>query len=367
MRGAWLEVDLGAIAANVRTLKAWIPPHTHLMAVVKADGYGHGAMAVAQAALEAGADWLGVATVAEGLRLRALGFTQPMLLLGLLVPDAYHTAIASDLQVVVGSEEALRKLDEVAAEIGRPAKVHLKVDTGMTRVGAALEEAEPLARMALASPHLELMGLMSHLATAEAPDPTYAQLQLERFAALEARLELPETVLRHSANSAGTLLFPQAHYSMVRPGLLIYGIPPRPDAPLPFSLTRAMSLTARITQLREVPAGVQVGYGGTFVTTRPTRLAVLPVGYADGVPRALSNRQTVLVGGVRCPIVGNVSMDQCTVDVTEVDARPGDPAVLLGEQGAERILVEEWADTAETIPYEIICGLGQRLPKVYRH
>lgn len=366
MRGAWLEVDLGAIASNVRTLKDWIPSHTHLMAVVKADGYGHGAMAVAQVALAAGADWLGVATVAEGLRLRALGFTQPMLLLGLVVPDAYRTAIASDLQMVVGSEEALHLLAEAASELGRPAKIHLKVDTGMTRVGAPLDQAEALARLALESPHLELMGLMSHLATAEAPDPAYAELQLERFAALDARLALPETVLRHAANSAGTLLFPEAHYSMVRPGLLTYGIPPRPDAVLPFLLKRAMSLTARITQLREVPAGVPVGYGGTFVTSRPTRLAVLPVGYADGLPRALSNRQAVLVDGVRCLIVGNVSMDQCTVDVTEVKARLGDPAVLLGEQRGEVILVEEWADTASTIPYEVICGLGRRLPKVYR-
>lgn len=366
MRGAWLEVDLGAIASNVRALKAWVPPHTHLMAVVKADGYGHGAMAVARSALGAGADWLGVATVAEGLRLRALGFTQPMLLLGLVVPDAYRTAIASDLQMVVGSEEALRLIAEAATELGRPAKIHLKVDTGMTRVGAAMEQAEPLARMALASPHVELVGLMSHMATADAPDPAYAELQLGRFAELEARLALPPSVLRHAANSAGTLLFPQAHYSMVRPGLLIYGIPPRPDARLPFSLKRAMSLTARITQLREVPPGVPVGYDGTFVTARPTRLAVLPAGYADGLPRALSNRQAVLVGGVRCPIVGNVSMDQCTVDVTEIDARLGDPAVLLGEQLGGSIQVEEWASAAETIPYEIICGLGQRLPKVYR-
>lgn len=364
-RGAWMRVDLGAIAHNVRELKTWLPPHTHLMAVVKADGYGHGAMAVAQAALDAGADWLGVATVAEGLRLRTLGFTQPMLLLGLLVPEAYRSAIAYDLQITVSSDVALRQISQVATQLGQMARVHVKVDTGMTRVGVPCERADELVTLARILPGIELAGLESHLATAEHPDPTYAEQQIDRFASVEARLDLPPGVLRHLANSAGTLLFPQAHYSMVRPGLLIYGIPPRQDAPLPFALRRAMSLVARITQLRDVPCGVPVGYGGTFVTVRPTRLAVLPVGYADGLPRALSNRQSVLIQGVRCPIVGNVSMDQCTIDVTGVNCALGDEAVLLGAQLGGFIGVEDWARVAETIAYEIICGLGRRLPRLY--
>lgn len=365
MRGAWIQIDLGAIAANVRALREWLPPHTHLMAVVKADGYGHGAMEVAQTALQAGADWLGVATVAEGLKMRALGFTQPILLLGLLAPAALPAAIGADLQITVGSEEALVQIAAAARSLGVKAKVHLKVDTGMTRVGAPFEEARALAKLALDDPHLELMGLESHLATAEAVDPTYARMQIARYAELESELGLPPSVLRHLANSAGTVFFPEAHYSMVRPGLLIYGIPPRPDAELPVPLRRAMSLTARLTQVRTVEAGVPVGYGGTFVTQRPSRLAILPVGYADGLPRALSNRQSVLINGVRCPIVGNVSMDQCTVDVTEAEAGVGAEAVLMGAQGGDFIGVEEWAEAAGSIPYEVICGLGRRLPKVH--
>lgn len=365
MRGAWIQIDLGAIASNVRALRAWLPPHTHLMAVVKADGYGHGAMEVAQTALQAGADWLGVATVAEGLKMRALGFTQPILLLGLLAPAALPAAIGADLQITVGSLEALAQISAAARSLGVKARVHLKVDTGMTRVGSPFAEAASLAQQALSDPNLELMGLESHLATAEAFDQAYARMQIDRFAQLDAHLDLPPNVLRHVANSAGTVFFPEAHYSMVRPGLLIYGIPPRADAVLPFPLQRAMSLTARLTQVRTVEEGVPVGYGGTFVTARPSRLAILPVGYADGLPRALSNRQSVLIGGVRCPIVGNVSMDQCTVDVTDADADVGVEAVLLGAQGSDFIGVEEWAEAAGSIPYEIICGLGRRLPKVH--
>ena len=366
MRGAWLTVDLAAIAHNVRSLRTWLPPSTRLMAVVKADGYGHGAIAVAHSALEAGADWLGVATVAEGLRLRSLGFNHPMLLLGLLVPEAYPAAIQADLQITLGSEHALDQVAAAARMLGTKAKVHLKVDTGMTRVGASIEDMPALIQRALRNPDLELIGIESHLATAEASDERYAREQLARFSTLMGRMSLPSTLLCHIANSAATLLYPEAHHDLVRPGLLLYGIPPRADAKLPFPLRRAMSLTARITQVREVPAGVAVGYGGSFVTDRPTRLALLPVGYADGLPRILSNRQDVLVGGVRCPLVGNVSMDQCTVDVTDASAEIGGEVVLLGRQGREEISVERWAEAAQTIPYEIICGLGRRLPKVYQ-
>lgn len=367
MRGAWLTVDLRAIAHNVQALRSWLAPETHLMAVVKADGYGHGAIAVAHAALEAGADWLGVATVAEGLRLRSWGFRHPVLLLGLSVPEAYQTAIQADLQITFGSQLELDQIAQSARNLGTRAGVHLKVDTGMTRVGASLAAAPSLVKRALSNPDVELRGIESHLATAEAKDETCARLQLDRFASLLAQSELPPTVLRHTANSATTLLFPEAHYEMVRPGLMLYGLGPRADAELPFSLQRAMSLTARITQLQEVPAGTAIGYGGTFVTTRRTRLALLPVGYADGLPRILSNRQAVLVEGVRSPLVGMVSMDQCMVDVTDVAARVGMHVVLLGEHGSDAITVEDWAAIAQTIPYEIICGLGRRLPKVYLH
>jgi len=364
-RGAWMGVDLRAIARNVSTLRDWLPPQTHLMAVVKADGYGHGALAVAQTALLAGADWLGVATVAEGLRLRGLGFNQPMLLLGLLTPPAYPAAIEANLDVTVGSAAALILLARTASQMGRVARVHLKLDTGMTRVGEPIEIAGELVAIALASPHLELVGIESHLSSADALDTRYAQSQLDRFAAATSGLDLPASVIRHVANSAATVFFPEAHWDMVRPGLLLYGIPPRPEASVPFPLHRAMSINARITQIREVGPGVPVGYDGTFVTRENTKLALLPVGYADGLPRALSKRQKVLVNGIRCPFAGNISMDQCAVDVTAANPGLGDEVVFLGRQGDDEIRVEEWAEAAGTIPYEIICGLGRRLPRLY--
>jgi alanine racemase len=364
-RGAWMGVDLRAIAENVSALRQWLPAHTHLLAVVKADGYGHGAIAVAQTALLAGADWLGVATVAEGLRLRGLGFNQPMLLLGLLTPAAYPAAIEANLDVTVGSAAALTQLARTASQMGQVARVHLKLDTGMTRVGEPISQADELVAIALGSAHLELVGLESHLATAEDPDGRYAREQLQRFADVAARPGLPSRVIRHVANSAATVFYPEAHWDMVRPGLLLYGIPPRPGASVPFPLRRAMTINALITQIREVGPGVAVGYGGNFVTTRRTKLALLPVGYADGLPRALSTKQTVLVGGIRCPFAGNISMDQCAVDVTDADPNLGDEVVFLGPQGQDEVLVEEWADAAGTIPYEIICGLGRRLPRLY--
>lgn len=360
-----MGVDLRAIAHNVSVLRDWLPERTHLMAVVKADGYGHGAMAVAQTALLAGADWLGVATVAEGLRLRSLGFNQPMLLLGLLTPAAYPAAIEANLDVTVGSAAALTQLSRTASQMGRVARVHLKLDTGMTRVGEPTSKADELVTIALSSSHLELVGLESHLATAEDPDGRFAREQLSRFAEVASRPEIPSTVIRHVANSAATVFYPEAHWDMVRPGLLLYGIPPRVGASIPFPLRRAMSINAHITQIREVGPGVAVGYGGSFVTSRKTKLALLPVGYADGLPRALSNKQSVLVGGIRCPIAGNISMDQCAVDVTDADPNLGDEVVFLGPQGQDEVLVEEWADAADTIPYEIICGLGRRLPRLY--
>ncbi|MNR82011.1 Alanine racemase [compost metagenome] len=364
-RGAWMGVDLRAIAHNVSTLRHWLPERTRLMAVVKADGYGHGAMAVAQTALLAGADWLGVATVAEGLRLRGLGFNQPMMLLGLLTPAAYPAAIEANLDVTVGSAAALTQLSRTASQMGRIARVHLKLDTGMTRVGEPIAKADELVTIALSSSHLELVGIESHLATAEDPDARFAREQLRRFSDAASRPEIPSSVIRHVANSAATVFYPEAHWDMVRPGLLLYGIPPRPGATIPISLRRAMTINAYITQLREVGPGVAVGYGGSFVTTRKTKLALLPVGYADGLPRALSNKQRVLVGGIRCPIAGNISMDQCAVDVTDADPNLGDEVVFLGPQGKDEVLVEEWADAAGTIPYEIICGLGHRLPRLY--
>lgn len=365
LRGAWVTVDLKAVAANVRALRAWLSPHTHLMAVVKADGYGHGSLAVAQTAISAGADWVAVATVSEGIRLRQAGTRNPMLLLSLIQPEAYETAIASELQLTVSSHEALAQVGLVAAGMGRVASVHLKLDTGMTRVGAPIEAAADLVREALESRDVELVGICTHLAGAEETDPAGTRSQLNRFQQAIVAAPLPPGILRHAANSAGTLYHSSAHWDMVRPGLMLYGICPDPARSMPFPLEPALSVSARIAQIRDVPAGVQVGYGGRFKTSRNTRLAVVPVGYADGLPRAASNRLWILARGRRVPLVGTISMDQCVADLGDMRAEVGEELVLLGAQQGERILVEEWATAADTVPYEITCGLGRRLPKVF--
>jgi len=365
LRGAWVTVDLAAVAANVRALRAWLPPHTHLMAVVKADGYGHGSLAVAQTAISAGADWVAVATVSEGVRLRQAGTRNPLLLLSLIQAEAFETAIANDLQITISSAWALDCASMAASRLGVTAKVHVKVDTGMTRVGADIPEGLGLVARAMAMPGVELVGFFTHLACAEEVSESPTELQLRRFEDAVVAAQLPAGTLRHAANSAATLYHPRSHWDLVRPGLMIYGIAPAPDRPVPFPIEPALSVHARVAQVREVPAGVHVGYGWRYETPRETRLAVLPVGYADGLPRALSNRGHVLIRGRRLPIVGAISMDQCVVDAGDLALRVGEEAVFLGTQDGERISVEAWADQAGTIPYEITCGLGRRLPKIY--
>jgi alanine racemase len=365
LRGAWVTVDLAAVAANVRALRAWLPPHTHLMAVVKADGYGHGSLAIAQTAISAGADWVAVATVSEGIRLRQAGTRNPLLLLSLIQAEAFETAIANDLQITISSAWALDCASHAATRLGIAAKVHIKVDTGMTRVGAEVSEAIALVGHAMTMPGIELVGYFTHLACAEETSEATTALQLRRFEDGVVAARLPAGTLRHAANSAATLYHPRSHWDLVRPGLMIYGIAPAADRPVPFPLEPALSVHARVAQVREVPAGIHVGYSWRYETSRQTRLAVLPVGYADGLPRALSNRGHALIRGRRLPIVGAISMDQCVVDAGDLTLQVGEEAVFLGAQDGERISVEEWADQAGTIPYEITCGLGRRLPKLF--
>ncbi|MBI6546579.1 MAG: alanine racemase [Cyanobacteria bacterium NC_groundwater_1444_Ag_S-0.65um_54_12] len=365
LRSAWVTVNLRAIANNVRALRRWLSPHTHLMAVVKADGYGHGSLAVAQTAISAGADWIAVATVSEGIRLRQTGTKNPLLLLSLLHPDAYETAIANALQLTVSSAEALETISRVATAMGLAANVHLKIDTGMTRIGAPIEDLPALVKLATTLPDLLLLGISTHLACAENTATESTEWQLAQFQEALTAAALPPSLLRHAANSAATLYYPHSHWDMVRPGLMIYGITPSPARSMPFPLEPALSVYARVVQVREVSAGIAVGYGWRYTTPCPTRLAILPIGYADGLPRALSGHAQVLLHGRHVPIVGTISMDQCIIDVGRLAVSIGDEAVLLGQQGAERIGVEEWAAHAQTIPYEIVCGLGRRLPKLF--
>lgn len=365
-RGAWLGVDLVALADNLRAIRALLAPGTRLMAVVKADAYGHGAHAVAEAALANGATHLGVATVEEGQKLRRAHIHAPIHVLGLVPDKAYAAAIEAGLQLTLSSGRQVQVVERIAAGLSRVADVNLKVNTGMTRVGCEMHEAAGLAKYVLDSQSVRLMGVCSHLATAEAPLPTDAEAQVARFAELTDALKLkPKRVLRHLANSAGTLYLPSSHFDMVRVGLAMYGCSPRGPEPAPVRLRQALSLRARVAQVKEVHAGAAVGYGGTWAAERTTRLALLPVGYADGMPRSLSNRGAVLVRGVRCPVAGRVSMDQTVVDVGMLPIEPGEEVLLLGAYGDCALSVDYWAELDGTVNYEILCGLGQRLPKVY--
>lgn len=368
LRGAWLEIDLGAYRHNVSALRGWLAPHTHLMAVIKADGYGAGALPLARTAVQAGADRLAVATVGEGIRLRQAGILHPILLLSLVPPEAWASALRNGLELTVSDATALARLAEVAGEVGVKAAVHLKVDTGMARVGTAPDDLGKLLAAFDSEDNIDLVGLSSHLASADDPDPCALHAAHDAFRRAVLAHALPAGTLRHLANSAATLRAPETHWDMVRPGLLLHGVAPGVAVPAELGLRPVWTLRARLMQVRVFPAGTRVGYGGRHVVAHETRLGVLPVGYADGLPRALEGQGQVLVGGRRRPMVGAVSMDQVVVDLGPgelAEYPPGTEAVLVGRQGAEAIEVTDLADWAHTIPYEILTGFGRRLPRVY--
>lgn len=359
---AWLEIDLGALETNLAGIRARLATDTQVMAIIKADAYGHGAPAVAKRLLANGVERFGVATVVEAEHLRQSGITAPILLLGPLLPSQLDSALALDAEVMISSEAGARELAAAAARRQVRANAHVKIDTGMGRVGLQPDDAIALLRQWESLGSVALAGVCTHFAAAE-DDATFTGAQLQRFRHVLAELDWVTPPLRHTANSAGTLRHPEGHFDLVRPGIALYGalnLPGAPSAPV-------MRLRARLTLVKDVPAGGSLGYGRTFWVKAPMRVGIIPIGYADGLPRQLSNRHHVLVGGKRCPLVGTISMDQCLVDVTGLEARPGDEVVLLGEQGEARITVHDWAAATGTIAYEILCRLGSsRLARVYR-
>jgi alanine racemase len=363
---AWVEIDLGAIRGNVKAIRRLLTPSTQFMSVVKADGYGHGAEAVARTALSAGASWLAVATLEEGIRLRSRGIEAPILLFGPAISKEEVEAVAEHrLQPTVCSLDQARRFSE--AGLGT-IPMHLKVDTGMSRLGVEWQEAKDLLSGLRALPNVAVASLYSHLATADAPDLVTAAQQFQRFAelvdVLEAQGARPSLV--HLANSAATLAVPKTHFDLVRVGLAQYGIYPAPHLSKTASLQPALSVKARIIFVKTVPPGTGISYGHTFRTGRPTRLATVAIGYGDGIPRALSNKMDFLVRGRRVHQVGTITMDQCLIDVTDVpETSEGDITTLLGRDGTERISVGEWVERLGTIPYEIFTALSPRLPRIF--
>lgn len=368
-RWAWAEIDLSALRHNIDELRRISAP-AEVWAVVKADGYGHGAVEIARAARDAGAAGLAVALVEEGLTLRDFGLPGPILLLSQQPVEQIPEVVAADLIPTVFTAEYAAALS-AAAPPGFP--VHVKVDTGMQRVGVPDTEAAAfVAELATIAPNLTVAGVFTHLACADDPASPATPEQLDRFGAVLAeldRLGLRPPVV-HAANSGGLMAWPGARFDLVRAGIAMYGISPgHPIDELAATLRPVLSLKARVSHVKRVAAGSAVSYGWRHRFDAATTVATVPIGYADGVPRRLGTLPDrpgadVLVGGRRCPIVGVVTMDQLMVDVGDADVHVGDEVVLIGSQGDERLTATDWADRLGTIPYEIVCGISKRIARV---
>ncbi|MFI1175586.1 alanine racemase [Streptomyces melanogenes] len=362
------EIDLAALRANVRALRARTPG-AQLMAVVKADGYGHGALPCARAAIEAGAAWVGTATPHEALALRAAGIGGRMLCWLWTPGGPWREAVEADIDVSVSGMWALEEVIEGARAAGRVARIQLKADTGLGRNGCQPADWPALVQAALAAPEVRVTGLWSHFACADEPGhPSIAaQLALFRELVAYAEKEGVEPEVRHIANSPATLTLPETHFDLVRTGIAMYGISPAPEvgAPGDFGLRPVMTLAASVALSKQVPAGHGVSYGHHYVTPKETTLALVPLGYADGIPRHASGRGPVLVGGRVRTVAGRVAMDQFVVDLDGDTVEEGADAILFGPGDRGEPSAEDWAEAAGTIAYEIVTRIGSRVPRVY--
>ena len=365
MRPSHVEVDLQAIHDNVAAIAAAVSP-AMLCAVVKADGYGHGDVPAAEMAIEGGAQWLAVALVEEGIRLREASIDVPILLLSEPTREEAPLAVEWNLVPTVYRKGFAEVLAESAAGAA-PLPVHLKVDTGMHRVGASASDAIDLASWIDENPRLDLQGVWTHFSVAE-EDAEFTRRQIERFESFVADLADRgiNPPMLHAANTAGGLVFPEARYSMVRAGLGIYGLRPAPDIAPQVTLRPAMRVISAVSYLRELPAGARPSYGRRRPLPHDGTVATVPIGYADGVSRRLSDVGEVLIRGERYPYAGTVTMDQIVVDVGDGPVAVGDEVVVMGSQGTGEVSAEEWADWMETINYEVVCNFGPRLPRHYR-
>lgn len=368
LRHTYCEIDLEAIRHNVRVMRACVAGDAAFLAVVKANAYGHGAVQVAKAALEEGASMLAVAIPEEGAELREAGIAAPILVLGGIEEDAAASVAKYDLTQAVFDEARIRALSAAGEAEGRAVKVHLKLDTGMCRIGVrSKEDAKRLVRLIDSLPGVELTGCFTHMATADEDEHRDTYAQIERFAALcDAIAEVhPGKIIRHAANTASIFRYPEAHFDMVRGGIALYGYPPVPEAK---DLRPAMRWSARAVYVKEIMPGDRVSYGGLFEAEKPTKVMTVPVGYADGYRRGMTGKGCVLVRGRRARILGRVCMDQIMVDVTDIPgAAAGDEVVLLGAQGSECIDADEMAAWLGTISYEVICSPSMRVPRTYIH
>ncbi|MEA5509137.1 alanine racemase [Crocosphaera sp. UHCC 0190] len=365
---AWVEIDLGALTHNVKEIKGLLSPKTALMAVVKADAYGHGAITVAQTVLNAGVNGLAVATLGEGIELREAGITAPILILGAMNTPEEIAAIAHwKLEPTLCNPQQALIFSQTLCQFGETLPVHLKLDTGMSRLGTPWHQGTEFVKLVQQLPSLTLASVYSHLATADDPDPTQMKLQHRRFKQAIAQLKTQgiQPPCLHFANSAATLVAPNLHYDLVRVGLALYGLYPAPHLRSQVMLKPVLQVKAKITQIKAIPPGTGVSYGHQFVSDRPMKIAVVSIGYADGVPRNLSNRLQVLIRGQRACQIGAITMDQLMLDVTHLrNLQVGDVVTLIGKDGEQEITADHWASLLNTISWEILCGFKHRLPRV---
>ena len=360
----YAEINLEAVKHNISEVRKLLANNVKFMAVVKANAYGHGAVAVARAAVEAGADYLAVANLKEALELREAGIVSPILILTESPTSVVDEIVQYDLCQTVYSFTEARALSEEAQKRSKPAKVHVKVDTGMGRVGVPPSEALAFITKIASLPALELEGIFTHFAMAEDPHDNFTAPQFEKFQQVAAKV--PNIPLKHAANSAAVLFHPQTHLNMVRVGLMMYGLYPQGNARRLANLLPALAFKSRVSYLKKVPAGTPLSYGCTYITPRETTIATIPVGYADGYNRRLSNKGQVIIRGQRYPVVGRITMDLTLVNVGTAKIKVGDKVVLIGEQNGQLISADEIANLEETISYEVICGIGKRVSRIYK-
>jgi alanine racemase len=365
VRATWAEVNLTRLSRNLDAIRAHVTP-AKVMIIVKANAYGHGLAAVARH-LGPQADYIGVAVLEEGIFLRELGVTAPILVLGGIWGDQVPHYLQHDLTLTASSVERLEQIDAAAAYMGVRAKVHLKIDTGMERIGVHYYSAQTLQAAALKCKNVEVEGIFSHFANADAADLSHARLQLERFNAVLRFYEknsLPVPI-RHMANSAAILQLKESHLDMVRPGIMLYGVYPGREVTQTVAVQPALAWKSRVVYFKVVRAGYPVSYGSTWQSGHPVRIVTVPVGYGDGYFRSLSNQAQVIICGKKYPQVGRVCMDQMMVNIENDSAFNGDEVTLIGETGETAITAQDLADWAGTIPYEILTNINTRVPRIY--
>ncbi len=367
-RPVWAEINLDNIVHNIKMVKENVSRETSVMAVVKADAYGHGVIQVARKALKAGADRLAVAIPEEGIELRKAGFEIPIQVFGEILEDQWPLLVDYNLIATVCKLETIKGLDKISKKREKITKVHVKIDTGMGRIGVFPEEAVDFIKKAKKFSNIEVEGIITHHAKADEEDKEYTYNQWNKFQKIIDELEKEgiDIPIKQAANSATIIDLPKMALDVVRPGIMMYGMPPSHEVK-DFPLKPVLSWKTKIVYLKELPKGHGISYGATYVTDKKRKIATLPLGYADGYHRVLSNKAEVLINGERAPIRGRICMDQFMVDVTNIDdVEIGDEVVLIGKQGNDEITATELADLAGTINYEITCSISKRVPRVYK-